>query len=104
MHLTILSQARNSRLVDIVGQLRDQSRLYGLERAAGTHAFLDSTREHDGMLDAIEAATPTRPRAHDQALAAFPWHLGGLRETKPDTRAVGPESRRCLPARSSASW
>jgi len=27
-----------------------------------------------------------------KALAAFPWHLGGLREPKLTTRAVGPES------------
>lgn len=81
LHLALLHHLGNPRLVEIVGRLRDQSRLYGLDRVAGTHAFLDSTREHDGLLDAVEAG-----RA-DKAAELMTKHLkhargiwAGLRE------------------------
>jgi DNA-binding GntR family transcriptional regulator len=54
LHLELLAHLDNARLVEIVGQLRDQSRLYGLDHIAGTHDFLNSTREHDALLDAVE--------------------------------------------------
>lgn len=55
MHLQLLESLGNPRLVSIVGQLRDQSRLYGLNKAAGTDAFKRSTQEHTAILDAVEA-------------------------------------------------
>lgn len=48
LHLQLLANLDNPRLVTIVGQLRDQSRLYGLDIVAGTDSFSRSTDEHDG--------------------------------------------------------
>jgi DNA-binding GntR family transcriptional regulator len=62
-HLGLLSHLGNERLLATVGSLRDQSRLYGLNRIAGTQSLLQSTHEHDLLLDAVydgradEAAT-----------------------------------------------
>lgn len=55
LHLMLLGYLGNPRLVDIVGQLRDQARLYGFDGIAGSQGLLASTREHDELLDAIEA-------------------------------------------------
>ncbi|WP_190812861.1 GntR family transcriptional regulator [Saccharopolyspora pogona] len=55
LHLALLAHLDNPRLVDIVGQLRDQTRLYGLDRLAGTQVLVASIREHDELLDAVEA-------------------------------------------------
>jgi DNA-binding GntR family transcriptional regulator len=55
MHLKLLSYLGNSRLTDIAGKLRDQTRLYGLDRIAGTNEFFETTHEHVALLDAVEA-------------------------------------------------
>lgn len=57
LHLTLLAYLGNPRLVDIVGQLRDQTRLYGLGRLAGTQILLESIQEHYELLSAIEAGS-----------------------------------------------
>ncbi|RYH18305.1 MAG: GntR family transcriptional regulator [Alcaligenaceae bacterium] len=54
MHLRLLSYLDNPRLVAVVGQLRDQGRLYGLDTVAGTDTFRRSTLEHTAILDAVE--------------------------------------------------
>jgi DNA-binding GntR family transcriptional regulator len=54
-HIRILRALNNERLVEIIGTLRDQSRLWGLDRIAGTESFQHSLREHGALLDAIEA-------------------------------------------------
>ncbi len=54
-HLGLLAHLGNSRLITLVGSLRDQSRLYGLDRVAGTEALARSTHEHTLLLDAIVA-------------------------------------------------
>lgn len=52
-HLGLLSHLGNERLLGFVGSLRDQSRLYGLDRIAGSDKLLASTREHTELLDAV---------------------------------------------------
>lgn len=52
-HLGIMAHLSNERLLQTAGSLRDQSRLYGLDRVAGTEVLMQSTREHDSLLDAI---------------------------------------------------
>jgi DNA-binding GntR family transcriptional regulator len=52
-HMGILAHLGNQRLLELVGTFRDQSRLYGLDRVAGTDILMQSTREHDSLLDAI---------------------------------------------------
>jgi DNA-binding GntR family transcriptional regulator len=72
-HLGILGSLDNSRLVEIVGNLRDQSRLWGLERIAGSESFQRSLEEHSALLDAIEAGDS------EAARAIMRTHLGHVR-------------------------
>lgn len=54
-HLAILARLGNKRLIDIISSLRDQSRLYGLDRIAGTTELKESNNEHHQLLAAIRA-------------------------------------------------
>lgn len=67
LHLVLLAQAGNPRLVDLVGRLRDQSRLYGLEQLAANGVLVDSADEHLALIDALESgerAAAERVMAH----------------------------------------
>lgn len=55
LHMGILANLGNERLLRIVGSLRDQSRLYGLDKVAGTASLMQSTHEHHQLLEAIIA-------------------------------------------------
>ena len=59
--------------MDIVGNLRDQSRLWGLDRIAGSESFQRSLQEHSSLLDAIEAGDSAA------AAAVMRAHLGHVR-------------------------
>lgn len=74
-HLGILGTLGNSRLVEIVGNLRDQSRLWGLDRVAGSDSFQHSLREHSDLLDAIEAGDS---EAAARVMRAHLGHVRGL--------------------------
>ncbi|BBX38272.1 GntR family transcriptional regulator [Mycolicibacterium mageritense] len=63
LHLKLLGSLDNPRLLTVVSQLRDQSRLYGLDKVAGTEAFRHSTREHAAILDAVAAGEGERAEA-----------------------------------------
>jgi DNA-binding GntR family transcriptional regulator len=52
-HLGLLALIGNQRLVEIVGSLRDQARLYGLADLARAGSLTASATEHIGILDAI---------------------------------------------------
>jgi DNA-binding GntR family transcriptional regulator len=54
-HLGILEMAGNRRLVRLVEQLRDQTRLGGLKQLAETGRLMSSAREHREMLEALRA-------------------------------------------------
>lgn len=54
-HMGIMACLGNERLSQVVGSLRDQSRLYGLDVAAGSESLVQSTHEHATMLLAIIA-------------------------------------------------
>lgn len=54
-HLGIMGHLKNERLLQVVGSLRDQSRLYGLDYVAGTESLIQSTHEHAALLNAIIA-------------------------------------------------
>lgn len=49
-HLGILAALGNGRLVELVGQLRDHTRLYGLRKVDGSADFLASADEHEQLL------------------------------------------------------
>jgi DNA-binding GntR family transcriptional regulator len=54
-HLALLGLAGNSRLVRLVGQLRDQTRLMGLKRMADAGSLAESAAEHRSILEALRA-------------------------------------------------
>jgi DNA-binding GntR family transcriptional regulator len=55
LHLGLLARTGNRYLVEIVGRLRNQTRLHGLQQMIGSPDLIDSAREHELLLDAIEA-------------------------------------------------
>lgn len=68
-HLGIMDHLKNERLLQVVGSLRDQSRLYGLDFVAGTESLTQSTHEHAALLNAIIAGQA------DEAAAIMDKHL-----------------------------
>jgi DNA-binding GntR family transcriptional regulator len=54
-HLRLLEVLGNARLVDLVDNLRDQARLYGLSRLTATGGLVASAEEHERLLAAVEA-------------------------------------------------
>jgi DNA-binding GntR family transcriptional regulator len=72
-HLRLLSFAGNGQLVEIVRDLRDRTRLYGLERMVAQGRLVESAQEHLQLLDAL--------RAHDVGLAeaVMARHIGHIR-------------------------
>jgi len=54
-HLGLLAGLGNSRLVTIVGQLRDQARMLGLHELAEQGGLIASAQEHFAILDAVES-------------------------------------------------
>jgi DNA-binding GntR family transcriptional regulator len=54
-HLRLAGVLGNGRLVKILGQLRDQTRLYGLRELAASGRLVAAAEEHEALLDAIEA-------------------------------------------------
>jgi DNA-binding GntR family transcriptional regulator len=90
LHLALLALAGNRRLVEIVGQLRDQTRLYGLASMGGTHELFNTTREHGELLDLIEAGeakeTAALMRRHLQHARGV-W--AGLREGSEAAHGAG---------------
>ncbi|WP_275293146.1 GntR family transcriptional regulator [Amycolatopsis sp. La24] len=59
-HLDLLALAGNGRLIDAIATLRDQTRLYGLEKLAERGRLADSAREHREMLATIAERDWTR--------------------------------------------
>jgi DNA-binding GntR family transcriptional regulator len=53
-HLDLLSHGNNKRLVDAVATLRDQTRLFGLEKLSESGVLVYSAREHRDILTAID--------------------------------------------------
>jgi DNA-binding GntR family transcriptional regulator len=68
-HMGLLALLGNERMLRVAGQLRDQSRLYGLDHIAGSESLMESTHEHGSLLDAVSAG-----RA-DEAAAIMDRHL-----------------------------
>ena len=88
-HLGIMGHLDNERLLQVVGSLRDQSRLYGLDKVAGTESLIQSTHEHAALLDAIIAGHA------DEAAAIMGRHLQharGIWAGKAEPAADKPES------------
>ncbi|MFE4973976.1 GntR family transcriptional regulator [Kitasatospora sp. NPDC056651] len=72
-HLDLLGLAGNSRLVDVVGDLRKRSRLYGLTRLDELGQLVSSAEEHLELLDLMLAGDA------DAAEACMTRHLSHVR-------------------------
>lgn len=66
-HLMLLGIDGNDRLVEMVGRLRDQTRLYGLHVLAQKHALENTAREHFEILQAVIDKDEARARDVMQA-------------------------------------
>ncbi|MFZ9987177.1 MAG: GntR family transcriptional regulator [Candidatus Nanopelagicales bacterium] len=84
LHLALLAGAGNPRLVEIVGRLRDQSRLYGLEQLAAEGVLVDSANEHVQLIDALESGDR---RAAERVMAHHLDHVRGIWASRREERA-----------------
>ncbi|GAA1311886.1 GntR family transcriptional regulator [Planotetraspora silvatica] len=75
LHLGLLAKAGNRYLVEIVGRLRNQTRLHGLQQMMGTPDLIDSAREHELLLDAVEAGDADRA---ERLMAQHIRHARGM--------------------------
>ena len=83
LHLALLAEAGNPRLVEIVGRLRDQSRLYGLEQLAAEGVLVDSAAEHMRLIDALESGDR---RAAERVMAHHLDHVRGIWASRREDR------------------
>jgi DNA-binding GntR family transcriptional regulator len=74
-HLALLGLAGNQRLVEIVRDLRDRTRLYGLERLAAQGRLTASAEEHHELLDALLARDERRA---EEVMARHIGHIRGI--------------------------
>jgi DNA-binding GntR family transcriptional regulator len=84
LHLALLAHAGNPRLVEMVGRLRDQSRLYGLEQLAAEGVLVDSANEHLQLIDALESGDR---RAAERVMAHHLDHVRGIWASRREERA-----------------
>lgn len=75
LHLALLGEAGNPRLVDLVGRLRDQSRLYGLEQLAADGVLVESADEHLALIEALETGDR---RAAEKVMSHHLDHVRGI--------------------------
>ena len=71
----MLGEAGNPRLVDLVGRLRDQSRLYGLEQLAADGVLVESADEHLALIEALETGDR---RAAEKVMSHHLDHVRGI--------------------------
>lgn len=83
LHLALLAGAGNPRLVEIVGRLRDQSRLYGLEQLAAEGVLVDSANEHVQLIDALESGDR---RAAERVMGHHLDHVRGIWASRREER------------------
>lgn len=74
-HLRLLAYDGNPRLVDLVSDLRGQTRLLGLSGMLASGALADDAREHLSLVDLVEA------RDADGAEALMHAHVARVRTT-----------------------
>jgi DNA-binding GntR family transcriptional regulator len=74
-HLGLLALAGNAHLVEVVGDLRKRSRLYGLNALVEAGRLQDSAEEHLELLDALVDRDPEAVR---RVMARHLGHVRGL--------------------------
>jgi DNA-binding GntR family transcriptional regulator len=83
-HLGLLALTGNQRLLEIVGSLRDQARLYGLAGLAKTGGLIESATEHIAILDAIARGEGERA---ETLMRRHLEHTRGIWAGRPETAA-----------------
>ncbi|MFC9330626.1 GntR family transcriptional regulator [Kitasatospora sp. NPDC057015] len=89
-HLDLLGLAGNARLVEVVGDLRKRSRLYGLTRLDERGELVSSAEEHLELLDLMISGDA------EAAEACMARHLGHVRSLWAEGRADAREERPLL--------
>jgi DNA-binding GntR family transcriptional regulator len=84
LHLALLAAAGNDRLVELVGRLRDQSRLYGLEQLAAEGVLVESADEHLRLIDALESGDA---RAVERVMSHHLDHVRGIWASRRESEA-----------------
>jgi DNA-binding GntR family transcriptional regulator len=74
-HGALLELGGNRRLVELVGELRAQTRLYGLSKLVEEDRLTSSAEEHDEILDALAAGDAS---ATDDVMRRHIGHVRGL--------------------------
>lgn len=72
-HLQLLALAGNAHLVEVIGNLRARSRLYGLQGLAAQGILQDWTGEHEHLVDLVLAGDP------EEAADYMRQHIGQVR-------------------------
>jgi DNA-binding GntR family transcriptional regulator len=74
-HLALLELNGNRRLVQVVSELRGQTRLYGLSKLVREQRLIESAEEHLEILDALAARDPGRS---EEVMRRHIRHVRGL--------------------------
>ena len=74
-HLDLLALSGNRRLVDVVRDLRNRARLYGLSELVERGTLTDSAREHLTLLDALQNGDAV---AAEQIMTGHIQHVRGI--------------------------
>jgi DNA-binding GntR family transcriptional regulator len=83
-HLGLLGLTGNRHLVDLVGRLRDQTRLVGLGSLRNPQILVDAVGEHRAILDTLRAGKIEEAK---QQLTAHIRHSRGIWAGKPEGKA-----------------
>lgn len=87
-HLHILQVLGNHRLVDLVGRLRDQVRLYNIPNLAKSGGLVESAQEHRYILDALVEGDKSRVEVLMQRHLEHTRGLWAGREESISSRSV----------------
>jgi DNA-binding GntR family transcriptional regulator len=74
-HLALLELTGNAQVLEVVDELRNRTRLYGLAKLVRENALTGSAREHHEILDALEANDPART---EEVMRRHIGHVRGL--------------------------
>jgi DNA-binding GntR family transcriptional regulator len=74
-HLALLELTGNAQVLEVVDELRNRTRLYGLAKLVQEHALTASAQEHHEILDALEANDPAWT---EDAMRRHIGHVRGL--------------------------
>jgi DNA-binding GntR family transcriptional regulator len=74
-HLALLELTGNAQALEVVDDLRNRTRLYGLAKLVREHALTGSAQEHHEILDALQDNDPART---EDVMRRHIGHVRGL--------------------------